>query len=108
MSPRPQQLVLEPNRAQEAVINLIRHHRPFVVEVDPSVMHMKDVVCIAVGGEFIERPEYHYVRLRAVTHEEACHFAYNCVQGEMSFSMRPETMPDGRCEWAMLAERRKK
>ncbi len=105
---RARQLVLEPDRAREMAVNLIRERRRFVCEIDPTAPHMKDVVCIAVGAEFQERPEFHYIRLRAVTRDEAAQFVYNCVQGEMSFSVTPETMPDGRTEWLLLAERWKK
>lgn len=105
----PLQLTLEPDQAERRAINLIREGtRNFVVEIDPTTPHLKDVVCVAVDAEFDERPNENYLRTRQVTKDEACQWAVNLIRAEMSFSVKPEVMQDGRTEFLVHVERRKR
>jgi hypothetical protein len=104
---RAHQLVIEPDQAKEHVINLLRKRRKFVLEVDPTLPQMKDVVCIAIGGEFQERRATHdYLKEIAVqTLDDAIHFGLNCLRHEVSFAVAPMDYPGGRTEWKFTAER---
>jgi hypothetical protein len=99
-----EQLTLEPDCARERAIGLIRDAVPFVVEMTTTVRHMKDVVCLAIGGEFQEEPEkYDYIRLRATHREEACQAVWNWINAELSFAVRPERVNGDNLEWVMVA-----
>jgi hypothetical protein len=112
---RPHQLVLEPDAAREHILNLLRRRAKFAVELDETARDrsggsLKDVVCIAIGGEFIERPKTHdYAhRLTCQSLDDASHFALNCLSGSLCFAVAYERHPDKREEWMFTAERRKR
>lgn len=102
------QLTMEPDRARVYALNLVRHRRKFALEVDPTLPGMKDVVCIAIDGEFQKDDKHDYVDMHARSVDEACQFAYNCCNSEVSFAVNPMTYPDGRAEWMFTAVRRKR
>lgn len=96
---------MEPDRAREVVVNLIRRQRKFVAEIDPA--QVKDMVCVHLGAEFEKRPDQDYVDMTAVTLGDACQFAYNCVRDEMSFGCYTYYR-DNQPNWQFTAERPKR
>ncbi len=96
---------LEPDRAREMVINLIRRRVPFSLDQEDTTA--KDVRVIGVHGDLVERAETHdYARRLTCTHrDEATHFALNAEREGFSFTVRPTEYPDGRCEWSFTLER---
>lgn len=104
---RHQQLVLEPPQAKETVINLVRHRKRFAVEIDAWLA--KDAICIAVGGELVERDTEDYAKnITLRTLDDACQFAANCIEEELCFDCRTVELPDKRIEWNFTVERNKR
>ncbi len=97
---------MEPDRAQEVVINLIRRQAMFVCEIDPT--KVKDMVCVAIGGEFQKEPSKDYVDVTCRTMADACQLAYNCIREEVSFAVVPRTLAVLDTEWIITAERPKR
>lgn len=96
---------VEPDRAREQAVNLIRKRVPFVMDQDPAAL--KDVIVVGIGGSLKERRETHeYAREMTCTSlDDACHFALNCLREGFAFSVTPTAYPDGRTEWRFVAER---
>lgn len=105
---RAQQLVLEPPQACETVVRLLKLRRRFAVEIDAALA--KDAICIAVGGELVERTDaYDYAPdLTARTFDDAAQFAVNCIHEELCYDCRAIQLSGGTVEWQFKVERHKR
>lgn len=106
---RAHYLQLEPDQALRRCYHLLTEGHPFVVEIDPTLPGMKDVVVVSQGAEFVERPEFTYIRKRGLDYDEAAQYVTNLIRAELSFSVTPEVIPSTqRREWLVLVELRKR
>ena len=94
---------LEPDRAREYCLNLIRDRQPFAVEIDPRLI--KDLIVIYRGAVLEGREGWSHVPKRAVNRDEASHYVQGLIAAELTFQVTPERVGD-RDEWRFLVEMR--
>lgn len=111
MTARAHQLTLEPDRAKDYIVNLIRTQRDFAMEIDAGLKDaygasLKDVVCIALGGRLVERADYLLAKgIVLRTRDDATHMALKFLREEICFHVVAKPLPMNQCEWHFTAER---
>lgn len=104
---RANTLALEPDQARERGLKLLRYGHPFVMEIDPTLPGMKDVVAVSTGASWQEREGYSYIRKRALAYDDAAQYLVNLIRAELSFSVTPEFQPNSEVrEWLFQVEMR--
>lgn len=104
----PHHITVEPDQARERVLNFIRLGVQFCCEIDPRLKGMKDCIALYVGGVLESTPGWTSLRRRCVTRDDACHYALNLINAELTFQVNPETRPNNPLarEWVFLVELR--
>lgn len=115
---RAHQYSVEPDKAAEMLVNLVRLKRNFAVEMEDyktaAAGHsLHDVICIAVGAQLVKRHDTHLYAEDMVhkTRDDATWFALALLRDRICFSVKVTVYPRemGRPdEWAFTAERAKR
>lgn len=100
---------VEPDRAKEMILNLLRKRRRFALTQQAEYGHMYDVVNITIGGSLVERRETEEYAHSMVCEnlDEACQFAVNCLNNHLSFAVYVTQNPGHHEQWVFSAERNK-
>lgn len=98
---------VDPGRAEEMVINLLRRRQKFALTQEAEYGSMYDVVNITLGDRLVEKGDvYEYAKsLVCETLDDAIQFALNCVRNKLSFSCFVTQNVGHHEQWSFTAER---